>query len=187
LLRISLLFSLFSNENVEVLQVEKTIKTRKEIELHMRFWRKGNPEKDFRASLIIDNPDIKVLIARFEDQPFFFAVGVSERRLTEVETEAGLAGGKAGYRSGKGLIWYLRYNPKVLPDFIPFERNKELMANVTSVVSKSISVYDPATDFQPITKDEDIELFRKYVQPDLERERLKKEFKALRKEWREHY
>jgi hypothetical protein len=187
LLRISLLFSLVSHETTETLQAEKAIKTRKEIELHMRFWKKEKPEKDFQASLIIDNPDIKMLIARFEDQPFFFAVGVSEQRLTEVEAEAGLTGGKAGYRSGKGLIWYLRYNPKVLRDFVPFEKSKELMANVTSAVSGSMSVYDTRTDFQPIAKDEDIEYFRRFVQREQERERLEKEFESLRKQWQEHY
>lgn len=56
----------------------------------------------------IDNPDIKVVEARYNEEPFFIGIGVSEQREKRVAGEVGLPKfGKGEYRTQKDLKWQL--------------------------------------------------------------------------------
>jgi len=92
---------------------------------------KKNP---FEASMLVDNPDVKVVEGRFSGKPFFFAVGTSEQREVKGSGEVVLPiGAKGEYASQKSLKWNVLYNPKALPDFVPIDTVKDLMAGTVSL------------------------------------------------------
>lgn len=100
------------------------------------------------ATMIINNPDIKIVEARYHEEPFFIGVGISKQRELKVAGEVGTQGGKGEYHTQKDLDWHLIYNPKTLPDgFIPFDKLKDFMAGTVSVASGSSTVYSAGTKF----------------------------------------
>ena len=111
----------------------------------MRLRKKKSP---FDATMIINNPDIKVVEARYYERPFFIGVGISKQRELKVAGEFGTEGGKGEYHTQKDLDWQLLYNPKTLPDgFMPFDKLKDFMAGTVSVTSGSATVYSAGTKF----------------------------------------
>lgn len=108
--------------------------------------KKKNP---FEASLLVDNPDIKVVEARFNEKPFLIAVGKSEQREKKVVGEVRLPRiGKGEYQSQKDMKWQVLYNRNALPSgFMPEERLKDWAASTTSAVSGSIEVFNSDTKF----------------------------------------
>ena len=104
-------------------------------------WGKGkNP---FEGSLIIDIPDIKVVEASFNKKLVLFAVGTSKQSETAVLGEASAEGNGAKY--GTDLEWKIFYDPTALPNFIPIDKAKDLMAGTVAVSSGSGSVYNTGT------------------------------------------
>jgi hypothetical protein len=107
--------------------------------------KKKNP---FEASMPIDNPDVKVVTASFDEKPFFIGIGTSKQREVKGSGQVDLVEGVKGeYQSQKYLEWQLLYNPKVLPDFMPMDRLKNWMAGTVAVTSGSIDVFTPQTKF----------------------------------------
>ena len=112
---------------------------------------KKNP---FEAAMHIDNPDVKVVTASFKGNPFFIGIGTSKQREVKGSGQVGLSEGiKGEYQSQKDLEWQLLYNPKVLPDFVPMERLKNLMSSTVAVTSGSIDVFNPQTQFKETTQE----------------------------------
>lgn len=96
-------------------------------------WGKGkNP---FEGSLIIDIPDIKVVEASFNERLVFFALGTSQEHGTV----------SSGESSKTNFRWRIFYDSTTLPDFIPVDKAKDLMAGTVAVSSGASSVYDPST------------------------------------------
>ena len=108
--------------------------------------KKKNP---FEASLLIDNPDIKVVEARFDEKPFLIAVGKSEQRKKKVVGEVRLPlVGKGEYQSQKDLKWQVMYNLNALPPgFIPEEKLQGWIGGTVALTSGSIAVFKPETKF----------------------------------------
>jgi hypothetical protein len=116
----------------------------------MPFRKKTEKKKNpFEASMPIDNPDVKVVTASFNERPFFIGIGTSTQREVKGSGQAGLTEGMKGeYKSQKYLEWELFYNPKVLPDFMPMEKVKNWMASTVAATSGSIDVFTPQTKFE---------------------------------------
>jgi hypothetical protein len=51
----------------------------------MGILRKDKPKNPFEASMILDNPDIKIVEARYDNVPFFFGVGKPVQREKRVQ------------------------------------------------------------------------------------------------------
>jgi len=109
--------------------------------------KKKNP---FEASMPIDNPDVKVVTATFNEKPFFFGVGTSKQREVKGSGQAGFKEGVKGeYQSQKDLDWQLFYNLGALPSgFVPAEKLKDFMAGTVAVTAGNASVYSPQTTFE---------------------------------------
>jgi hypothetical protein len=107
--------------------------------------KKKNP---FEASMPIDNPDIKVVTASFQEKPFFIGIGTSKQRELSISGEGSMEKLAGKYQTQKELEWQFLYNPKVLPDFMPMERLKNLMAGTVAVTSGSIDVFTPQTEYR---------------------------------------
>lgn len=123
--------------------------------MRLKFWKRKQKKNPFEASLILDNPDVKVVEARYKKKPFFIGVGISQQRDVKGVGEVGSKGLKGEYRTQKDLMWHLLYNPNVLPNgFMPMEKLKDWMASTVSAVSGSMSVYEAQTDY----KESDIDL-----------------------------
>lgn len=100
--------------------------------------KKRNP---FEASMVIDNPDVKVVEGRFNEKPFFIAIGTSEQREVKGSGELTLPiGAKGEYASQKYLKWNILYNPKTLPDFVPIDKVKEFMTSTVAVTGSTVDV-----------------------------------------------
>lgn len=121
----------------------------------IKFFRRRKRKNPFEGSLIIDNPDIKVVEAKYNKKPFLFAVGTSKQRELKISGKGNAEGMGAKYQTQKDLDWQVLYNPKVLPEFIPIEKAKNLMAGTVAVTSGSIDVFSPDTKYR-----EDIDLDR---------------------------
>ncbi len=64
----------------------------------------------------IDNPDIKLVEARYKGKPFFLAVGVSKQREVKGSGQLSMNEGvKGGYQTQKDLDWEVHYNMGALP------------------------------------------------------------------------
>lgn len=122
--------------------------------------KKKNP---FEASMLIDNPDVKVVTASYNEKPFFIAMGTSEQRQVEGAAKFELlkGGGEGKYQSQKALKWNILYNPKVLPDFMPIEKVKDFVASTASVTSGSIDVFQAETEFKEAEPEELQEYLRR--------------------------
>ena len=104
-------------------------------------WLKRHKKKPFEASMPIDNPDLKIVEARYKGQPFFIGVGASKQRALKGSGEVALPGVKAEYQSEKDLNWQFLYNLKALPEgFMTGEKLKDFMASTVSVVSGGATV-----------------------------------------------
>jgi len=107
--------------------------------------KKKNP---FEASMLIDKPEFKMIEARYNENPFFFAVGTAKQREVKGAGGVGTEGVKGEYQSQKDLEWRIFYNMNALPNgFMPEEKLKEWMAGTVAVTSGSIDVFEPSTDF----------------------------------------
>jgi hypothetical protein len=104
-------------------------------------WGKG--KNLFEGSLIIDIPDIKVVEASFNKKLVLFAVGTLPRRETVVSGEGSAVA--IGEKYETDLEWRIFYDSTVLPDFIPIDKAKDLMAGTVAVSSLTASVYDART------------------------------------------
>lgn len=130
------------------------------------FRKRKNP---FEASLILDNPDIKLAEARYNGKPFFFARGVSTQRAVEVEGEAGLpVKVRAEYKSEKTLDWECFINPNALPvGFMPEGKLENWVMGTLNLISgiQTGSIRLEETDAETVeTKTEDVLKFEmKYV------------------------
>lgn len=102
--------------------------------------------------MILDNPDIKIVEARYDNVPFFFGVGKSVQREKKVagEVDVSKLGGKGEYQTQKNLEWQIYMNPGALPKgFMPEEKLRDWMAGTVSAVSGSMDVYNPSTKYEP--------------------------------------
>jgi hypothetical protein len=100
---------------------------------------KEEPEKKnpFQGSIIIDNPDVKVVEARYNDQPFFIGAGVSTQRDVKGSAGANIPDGiKGEYESQKDLKWEIYVNLHVLPPgFVPADKVNDFVASAASFIS----------------------------------------------------
>jgi hypothetical protein len=118
------------------------------VEMRLPKWLKRRKGKNpFEGSLIIDNPDIKVVEAKYDNKPVLLAVGTSKQRELKISGKGDAEGIGGKYQSQKDLEWQVLFNPKALPDFIPLEKAKELMAGTVAVSSADASVYSSNTKF----------------------------------------
>ena len=60
--------------------------------------KKKNP---FEASMLIDKPEFKMIEARYNENPFFFAVGTAKQREVKGAGGVGTEGVKGEYQSQK--------------------------------------------------------------------------------------
>jgi hypothetical protein len=117
----------------------------------MRFIRKPEDKKKspFEASVLIDKPDVKVVTASYYEKPFFIAIGISEHRQVEGMAKVDLPKGGGGrYQSQTVLKWNILYNPKVLPDFMPIEKIRDLVTSTTSIATGSVEVFQEKTELK---------------------------------------
>lgn len=116
---------------------------------HLRF--QNTSKNPFDASLILDNPDIKIVEARYRGEPIFFAIGISNQRRKKIAAEGTVKGARGEYEAGKDIEWHLIYNPESMPHgFVPIERFKTLMIATTAAVSESNSVYETTPQYRPL-------------------------------------
>lgn len=98
----------------------------------------------------IDNPDLKIIEARYKEQPFFIGIGASKQREVKGAGGVGSQGVKGEYQSQKDLNWQCLYNLKALPEgFMTEEKLKDFMASTVSVVSGGSSVVTKYTETEP--------------------------------------
>jgi hypothetical protein len=116
----------------------------------MRLRGKEKKKNTFEASMIFDNPDIKIVTASYKKQPFFIGVGLSKQREVKGSGQAGLTEGVKGeYKSQKDLNWELHYNFNALPSaFIPLEKAKGWMASTVAATSDNAAVFHPETTYK---------------------------------------
>ena len=124
-------------------------KKRCSVRMRIELRRKKKGKNPFEASMLLDNPDIKLVEARYKNQPFFFGVGASKQRELRGAGEVMLPKGfKGEYQSQKDLKWNLYFNPKALPNgFMLIEKLKGWMAGTVSATSGSVSVFSEETKF----------------------------------------
>lgn len=140
-------------------------------------WLKRRKKKNpFEASMPIDNPDLKIVEARYNKQPFFIGVGASKQRELKGKGEVALSAIKGEYQSQKDLTWQFLYNLKALPEgFMTEEKLKDFMASTVSVVSGGNVVVTKT--LQPKeTEPEELKKFVKEVE-EIETEQLFRVFK----------
>jgi hypothetical protein len=115
-------------------------------------WRRKRKGKNpFEGSLIVDNPDIKVVEAKYDSKPVLLAIGTSKQRELKISGKGNAEGLRGKYQTQKDLKWEILYNPKALPGFIPIEKAKDLMAGTIAVTSGSAAVYEPQTKISETT------------------------------------
>lgn len=105
----------------------------------------GRGKNLFEGSLIIDIPDVKVVEASYNKKLVLFAIGTSPRHETAASGEGGAEA--IGEGCGTGLKWRIFYDSTALPDFMPIDKAKDLMAGTVAVSSLTASVYDARTTF----------------------------------------
>ena len=115
------------------------------LENRMQLWKRK--KKKIEGYFALDNPDIKIVVATYEDKVLLFGVGKTEERQKEGEAEVGLEGGKGKYQMQKALKWEIFYNLKLLPDLMPLEDFKTFAESTIAVTSADASVISPTTEF----------------------------------------
>jgi len=142
-----------------------------------RWLRKRKGKNPFEGSLIVDNPDIKVVEAKYDAKPVLLAIGTSKQRELTISGKGNTEGLGAKYQIQKDLEWQVLYNPKALPDFIPIEKAKDLMTGTIAISSGSAAVYGPQTKIFETTdqmlKDVDANLWVGFAESDKDVERVK--------------
>ena len=113
-------------------------------------WLKRRKKKNpFEASMPIDNPDLKIVEARYKEQPFFIGIGASKQREVKGAGGVGSQGVKGEFQSQKDLNWKYLYNLKALPEgFMTEEKLKDFMASTISVVSGGATVVTEVTELK---------------------------------------
>ena len=120
--------------------------------MNLRKWLRNRKSKNaFEGSMIVDNPDIKVVEANYNNNPILLAVGTSKQRELSISGKGSTEGLAGKYTTQKDLEWKILYNPKALPDFIPIEKAKDLMAGTVAVSSGSAGVFSPNTKYLETT------------------------------------
>ncbi len=107
-------------------------------------WLLGKKDKKpspFEASMPLDTDEIKIVEARYNEQPVFFGVGRATDISTQVRGEVTVSelGGSGEYKKERTYQWEYWYNPSVIPGFLPLEKAKELMVGTVSLVSGAVS------------------------------------------------
>lgn len=109
----------------------------------------------FEATKLIDTPDMKMIEARYNSNPFFIGIAVAKQREVKGVGQVGMEGVKGEYQSQKDLAWQLFYNMSALPSgFMPQEKLNDYMAGTVSLLSGSATVYSGSTKFikrDPVT------------------------------------
>jgi hypothetical protein len=109
---------------------------------------KKNKKNPFEASMPLDKSEVKMVEARYKEDPFLVAFGVAKKRDVKGAGQVGTEGVKGKYESEKDLDWRVWYNPNALPKgFMPEEKLKDWMAGTVAVTSGSIAVYNPETQY----------------------------------------
>lgn len=102
----------------------------------------------FEATKPIDTADIKMVEARYNNNPFFIGIGVAKQREVKGVGQVGMEGVKGEYQSQKDLDWQFLYNLDALPHgFMPRERLEVFMAGTASIVTGSAAAYSKGTKF----------------------------------------
>jgi len=149
----------------------------------MRFWRTG--KRKIIVYMPIDNPDFKMIVAEYDEEPFFLAMGASKRRIKRVEAAASLVLGKGEYNMGKELGWEYIYNPKVLEGFMSLEDAKEFMTVAVSGLSMQTSAKEKYRPI-PLTKESEIDEILEGVKSEYDVENLEHLRKELTR-WTRHH
>lgn len=95
----------------------------------------------FKASVILDRKDIRIVEARYLDKPFFFGVGTIGGQARGIEAEVGVGGiepkfsGRGGYKSEKEFRWNLYFNQNNMSGFLPMDQFGRFAAATTTLVS----------------------------------------------------
>jgi len=105
------------------------------------WFRKRKEKNPFKGSLVVDNPDIKIVEATYDSKPLVLAVGTSKQRELTISAKGSTDGIGGEYQTQKDLKWEVLYNPKAFPDFIPIEKAKDLVTETVAVTSGSLTVY----------------------------------------------
>lgn len=89
------------------------------------------------ASMMLDNPDIKVVEAHIDNRPFFFGVGTAKHRRSGASANVSALTTSAGgsYKTERSYDWYLYFNPRNFSGFIPIQKAKTFMASTVFAVS----------------------------------------------------
>jgi len=107
--------------------------------------KKKNP---IEASMPIDKPEVKMVEASYNKNPFFIGIGLAKKRDVKGTGEFGRKGIKGEYESQKDLEWQILYNQNALPSgFMPEERLQNWIGGTVALTSGSIEVYNPDTKF----------------------------------------
>jgi len=130
-----------------------------------RWLKKRGKKNPFEASMPIDKPEFKLVEARYNNQPFFIARGVSTRRELRGEGEVHLSEGvKGAVQSEKELTWQCFWNLGALPTgFMPEGKLKEWVSGTISTISGSTADVD-LIDFI----ERDTKLLRSWTLDDIE-------------------
>lgn len=146
-----------------------------------RWLKKRKGKNPFEGSLIVDNPDIKVVEAKYDKKPVLLAIGTSRQRELAISGKGNTEGLGAKYQTQKELDWQVLYNPKALPDFIPIEKAKDLMVGTIAVSSGNATVYAPQTKIiettDKVLKDFDTNSWIAFAESDKAVEQIKNYFK----------
>jgi len=106
----------------------------------------GEGKNILEARLLIDTLDITVVEASFKKKPFFFAIGAAHENDTGASSATIT---KEDIESRTDLKWEIFYDPTILPQSVPFDMAKNLMANLVSLCTGNASVYKEGTVYIP--------------------------------------
>ena len=106
-------------------------------------WRR----KRFRAYKFLDEHDIEMLAAEYDDKPFWLSVGTPKGRKTHAAVDVGKEGIGAERDVEKmDLHWEHFVNPHNLPPFMPLEQAKIFMQGTIATASGSMSVVTSSSE-----------------------------------------
>jgi hypothetical protein len=108
-------------------------------------WGKG--QTLFEGSLTIDIPDVKVVEATLNSQTVFLAIGTSQQQETTVSTEENNENIRTRYDPQKNFQWKIFYDSSALPNSMPVDKVKDLLAGTVAAVAGIPSVYNTSTKY----------------------------------------
>jgi hypothetical protein len=79
---------------------------------------------EFKATIAVDNPDVKIVEGRLDNKPCLLLVGTSKQRDISIAGEGGVANIAAKYQSQKDLDWQILINPQNLSGFEPLNKRR---------------------------------------------------------------